>query len=81
MIIEKKIYRRYFNEILKGNKTFEIRIEDDCRYKENDLVLLKEVIQDTLSMSPDTKRRNGMVSLTDYETQRWILVKIKNVWR
>lgn len=42
-IIVKKIMPWYFNEILKGNKTFELRKEDDVKYEEGDILILKEI--------------------------------------
>ena len=41
MKIEKKIWPKYFETILSGEKTFELRLADwDC--KENDILVLKE---------------------------------------
>ncbi len=41
MIIEKKIWPKYFEEILKGNKTYEIRLADfECR--PGDILVLRE---------------------------------------
>ena len=42
-IIAKKIERIYFNQIFSGNKNYEIRKEDDCRYEVNDILILKEI--------------------------------------
>lgn len=42
-VIVKKITLWYFNEILKGNKTFELRKEDDVQYEEGDFLILKEI--------------------------------------
>lgn len=42
-VIVKKIRPKYFEEILKGNKTFELRKEDDVQYKEGDILILKEL--------------------------------------
>ena len=42
-IIVKKIRKSYYNEILKGNKTFELRKEDDTKYNEGDILILKEI--------------------------------------
>lgn len=42
-VIVKKIMPYYFNEILKGNKTFELRKEDDVKYEEGDILILKEI--------------------------------------
>lgn len=41
MIIEKKIWPKYFEEILKGNKTYELRLADfECR--PGDILVLRE---------------------------------------
>jgi hypothetical protein len=39
--IEKKIWPKYFKEILKGGKTFELRLAD-FKIKKGDVVVLKE---------------------------------------
>jgi len=53
MIIEKKIWPQYFEEVLQGNKTFELRLADwDCR--KGDTLVLKE-------WDPDTKEFTGRV--------------------
>lgn len=41
VIIEKKIFTTYFNDILYNNKNFELR-KNDCDYKVNDIIKLKE---------------------------------------
>lgn len=41
-IYSKKIDSDYFNEICEGYKTFEIRVEDDCKYNKRDIVILRE---------------------------------------
>ena len=42
-VIVKKIKKEFFEEILKGNKTFELRKEDDYRYEEGDILILEEI--------------------------------------
>ena len=42
-VIVKKIRPKYFDEILRGNKTFELRKEDDVQYEEGDILILKEI--------------------------------------
>lgn len=42
-VIVKKIRLKFFDEILKGNKTFELRKEDDVQYEEGDILILKEI--------------------------------------
>lgn len=42
-IIAKKIDKYYYDQILRGDKKFEIRIEDDCRYYTDDILILKEI--------------------------------------
>ena len=44
-VIVKKIRPEFFDEILKENKTFELRKEDDVRYEEGDILILKEIHQ------------------------------------
>ena len=41
--IIKKIDEKYFNLISLGKKKFEVRIEDDCRFEEGDILILKEI--------------------------------------
>ncbi len=43
-IIAKKIKDNYYEQILKGDKRFEIRKEDDCEYHTNDILIIKEII-------------------------------------
>lgn len=42
-IIEKKINVRFFEDVMSGRKTFELRKEDDVRYEKGDIVLLRAV--------------------------------------
>lgn len=42
-VIVKKIRKPYFEEIINGNKTFELRKEDDTKYNEGDILILKEI--------------------------------------
>ncbi len=51
MDIEKKIWSEYFDAVLSGKKTFEVRLADfEC--KDGDRLVLKEY-------DPDTKRYTG----------------------
>lgn len=43
IVISKKIKEKYFAEILRGYKKFEIRKEDDCTYHVNDILILEEI--------------------------------------
>lgn len=53
MRIEKKLWPQYFQEILDGNKTYELRLADwDCQ--KGDTLVLKE-------WNPDTKEFTGRV--------------------
>lgn len=53
MKIEKKVWQKYFQEILNGNKTFELRLADfEC--KPGDILILKE-------WNPETKKFTGQV--------------------
>ncbi len=40
--IDKKIDKELFELISSGKKKFEVRIEDDCRFNEGDVLVLKE---------------------------------------
>ena len=40
--IVKKINREMFEAISSGRKKFEVRIEDDCKFNEGDILILKE---------------------------------------
>ena len=42
-VIIKKIRPKFLDEIVKGNKTFELRKEDDVQYEEGDILILKEI--------------------------------------
>lgn len=42
-VIIKKIRPIFYDEILRGNKTFELRKEDDVQYEEGDILILKEI--------------------------------------
>lgn len=55
-VIVKKITPWYFNEILKGNKTFELRKEDDVKYEEGDILILKEIETAEIAISFYTGR-------------------------
>ena len=44
--IIKKILKEYFEAIFSGRKNFEVRIEDDCKYSEGDILILKEINSD-----------------------------------
>lgn len=46
----KKIMPQYFNEVVNGNKTFELRA-NDCGYKKGDKLILQEIIIDIRTMS------------------------------
>lgn len=41
--IIKKIYSPNFEDILSGKKKFEVRVEDDCKFEEGDILILKEI--------------------------------------
>ncbi len=42
MKIIKKINKEMFDVINSGKKKFEVRIEDDCKFNEGDILILKE---------------------------------------
>ncbi len=53
MRIEKKVWPQYFEKVLQGDKTFELRLADwDCQ--KGDLLVLKE-------WDPDEKKYTGRV--------------------
>lgn len=41
--IVKKVDKKHFENILLGKKKFEIRIENDCKFNEGDIIVLKEI--------------------------------------
>ena len=41
--IIKKTFKESFENILSGEKNFDVRIEDDCKFEEGDLLVLKEI--------------------------------------
>lgn len=41
--IVKKINKEMFELILSGEKRFEVRVEDDCKFNKGDVLSLKEV--------------------------------------
>lgn len=41
--IIKKTFQIPFEKVLSGDKNFEIRIEDDCKFEEGDKLILKEI--------------------------------------
>lgn len=47
-VIVKKIRPKFFDEILRGNKTFELRKEDDVQYEKGDILILKELDPTTI---------------------------------
>ena len=49
--IEKKVWLEYFQEIIEGNKTFELRL-NDFEINKGDVLVLKE-------WSPETKEYSG----------------------
>lgn len=49
--IEKKLFSEYFEQILQGKKTFEVRL-NDFEIEEGDTLLLREV-------NPETKEYTG----------------------
>ena len=67
MRIEKKIWPRFFEKILSGEKTFELRLADfEC--KPGDILILRE-------WDPNTKEYTGRV----LEKRITYVVKTKNI--
>ncbi|RLE45478.1 RNA-binding protein [Candidatus Woesearchaeota archaeon] len=67
MRIEKKVWPKYFQKILDGNKTFELRLADWER-KEGDTLILKE-------WNPETKEYTGR----EIEKKVTYVIKTKNI--
>jgi len=66
-IIEKKIWPKYFQKILDGDKTFELRLAD-WKCNEKDILILKE-------WNPETKDFTGRV----IEKKVSYVLKTKNI--
>ncbi len=64
--IEKKIWPKYFNEVKKGNKNYELRLAD-FKVKRGDTLLLKE-------WNPKTKKYTGR----EIKKKAKFVVKTKN---
>lgn len=67
MLIEKKIHPQYFQAILDGKKTFELRLADFA-CQEGDFLLLKE-------WDPQTKEYTGR----EMEKKVSYVIKTKNI--
>ena len=63
MEIIKKIDRKMFEKIERGEKTFEVRIEDDCKFNEGEIVILKEVIDGKFS-GRELRKKIGFILRT-----------------
>lgn len=64
MEIIKKTDKEMFEKISSGEKTFEIRIEDDCRFKEGDVLVLKEVDDNHKFTGRELRRKIGFILRT-----------------
>tara|TARA_Y100000034_G_C6659747_1_gene289185 strand:+ start:334 stop:615 length:282 start_codon:yes stop_codon:yes gene_type:complete len=69
--IEKKTNKDYFEKILSGDKTFEVRIEDDCKFNEGDVLILKEVDDSGEFTGREIKKVIGVILRTKDEKNYW----------
>lgn len=63
-IIEKKTDRNMFEKILEGEKTFEVRIEDDCKFNEGDILVIKEVDDNHNFTGREIRKKIGFILRT-----------------
>lgn len=71
--IEKKVWPEYFEQILNGSKTFELRL-NDFDIAEGDTLLLKE-------WNPETKSYTGReVSKTVGYVGKWKIDELTKFW-
>lgn len=87
MRIEKKCYKKYFDAILAGDKTFEIRLAD-FKAKAGDILVLKEVDEDKnytgrviekeISYLLKTKEMEEWFSKEDIEKYGFQIMAFKN---
>ena len=64
MIIEKKTNKNMFEKIKSGEKTFEVRIEDDCKFNEGDILIIKEVDDNHNFTGMKIKKKIGFILRT-----------------
>jgi len=69
--IEKKVYREHFDKILSGDKTFEVRIEDDCNFNEGDVLILKEINEDREFTGREIRKKIGTIFRTKDGGNYW----------
>lgn len=79
-VINKKIRSKFFNEIVKGNKTFELRKEDDTRYEEGDYLILNEIVADDFITGRMIISQIGFV-LRNFEglSDNYAIISLKNM--
>lgn len=78
--IEKKVWPEYFKEILKGEKTFELRL-NDFEINEGDILVLKEWDPETKNYTGrEVEKKVGYVGKwkIDELTQFWPKEEIEN---
>jgi ASC-1-like (ASCH) protein len=69
--IMKKVYQEYFEAIVKGEKTFEVRIEDDCHFEEGDILILKEIDDKGEFTGREIKKKIGTIFRTKEGREYW----------
>jgi hypothetical protein len=70
MKIEKKIWPKYFEEVVSGKKTFELRLADwECN--EGDILVLKEWDPDTKDYTGRTIEKKAGYVLKTNECKLW----------
>lgn len=62
--IIKKCNSNLFEKILKGEKTFEVRLEDDCEFNEGDILVIKEVDDKRKETGRKIKKKIGFILRT-----------------
>lgn len=66
-----KIKREYFDKVVDGTKTFEIRF-DDRGYEEGDFIVLHETLSNEFVTGKTIQKRIGFI--TDYEQKQCYIV-------
>ena len=85
--ITKKIDKDMFEQIESRNKTFEVRIEDDCKFNEGDILVLKEFV-DGNATGREIRKKIGFVLRTkecdywkkeDIDKFGFAVISLKNI--
>lgn len=67
----KKVYQEYFEAIVNGEKTFEVRIEDDCHFEEGDVLILKEIDENREFTGREIRKKIGFIFRTKDGADYW----------